>query len=312
VWRAKCKNITASEPLWPYRNFYSVVAILETFFNPSPTRQQTPTWVDTHCHFDFEDFDPDRGELWQSCRDLGVKAMVIPGVAPDQWPRMAHLCPPLPGIYFGVGLHPCWLHTYLDGEIWRDPLSRQNRLQQLQDSIVAAAAAPACVAIGECGLDQFIDGDPEQQEAVLRCHLLTAAELDMPVVLHCRRAHNDLMRLLKQHPVPRGGVLHAFSGSSELARQYWAMGFFLGVGGTITYERANKTRNAIKELPLEALVLETDAPDMPLYGRQGRRNSPDQIPVIAAALAQLRGESVEVIARQTTLNAQRLFRFDVL
>lgn len=259
-------------------------------------------WVDSHCHFDFEDFDADRDSLWQSCRERGISAMVIPGVAPDQWPRMAALCLSLEGIYYGVGLHPCWLESFLSPADWH------NQLPQLSEALFNSAGNKNCVAIGECGLDQYINGDPEQQQAVLICHLQIARELDLPVILHCRRAHNELLRLLKSHPLPRGGVVHAFSGSAELARQYWAMGFYLGVGGTITYERANKTRNAVKELPLEALLLETDAPDMPLSGQQGRRNSPDQIPLVGETLAQLRGQSIKTVANQTTMNAQQLFR----
>lgn len=279
--------------------------------------QQGLRWVDSHCHFDFEDFDEDRASLWKSCRAQGVRTAVIPGVSPEQWPRMAQLCLSSEGLYYGVGLHPCWLQAFLNAdavvgadtvlgaEAWRD------QLPQLRQALISAAADKYCVAIGECGLDQYIDGDAEQQQAVLICHLQVAAELGLPVILHCRRAHNDLLRLLKRHPLPRGGVMHAFSGSAELARQYWAMGFYLGVGGTITYERANKTRNAVKELPLESLLLETDAPDMPLCGKQGRRNSPDQIPLVGETLAQLRGQPIETIAHQTTINAQQLFRLNL-
>jgi TatD DNase family protein len=269
---------------------------------PVTSQNSSCNWVDSHCHFDFEDFDVDREPLWQSCRDRGINAMVIPGVAPDQWPRMAQLCISSEGLYYSVGLHPCWLGSFLSPDAWHD------QLPQLREALINSAGNKNCVAIGECGLDQYIDGDPEQQESVLVCHLQVAKELDLPVILHCRRAHNELLRLLKNHPLPRGGVVHAFSGSIELARQYLAMGFYLGVGGTITYERANKTRNAIKELPLEALLLETDAPDMPLAGRQGHRNSPDQIPLVGQTLAQLRGESLERISQQTTRNAQQLFR----
>jgi TatD DNase family protein len=266
--------------------------------------QQDFNWVDTHCHFDFEDFDEDREALWQSCQRMGLEAMVIPGVTPDQWPRMAQMCAAAEGLHYSVGLHPCWLHTYLDPKLWR------TQLQGLADALLQAAKDSHCVAIGECGLDLYRDGDLEQQEAVLTCHLQVARELEQPVILHCRRAHNELLRLLKSHPVPRGGVVHAFSGSAELARQYWSLGFYLGVGGTITYERANKTRNAISALPLEALVLETDAPDMPLCGHQGQRNSPDRIPQVGAALAQLRAEPLERIATQTTRNALQLFRLN--
>lgn len=265
--------------------------------SPEPTE-----WIDSHCHFDFEDFDSDRAALWQSCRERGVNAMVIPGVAPHQWPRMAQLCASNHGLFYSVGLHPCWLESFLNRDTWR------NQLPLLRETLIKSASDKNCVAIGECGLDHYIEGDPEQQQAVLTCHLEVAAALDLPVILHCRRAHNELLRLLKNHRPPRGGVVHAFSGSAEIARQYWAMGFYLGVGGTITYERANKTRSAVKQLPLTAILLETDAPDMPLSGQQGRRNSPDQILSIGNTLAQLRGEPLDRVAQQTTRNSQQLFR----
>ncbi len=259
------------------------------------------TWVDTHCHFDFPDFDADRAELWQQCRADGALAMAIPGVEPKQWQRLLDLSNSTTGLFFAVGLHPCWLESCLPRGNWAAELPHLDQLLR------RAAQAPKCIAIGECGLDLYIEGDLAQQEAVLACHLEVARACDLPVILHCRRAHNQLLRLLKQHPVPRGGVVHAFSGSGEMARQYWNMGFYLGVGGTITYARANKTRNAVKTMPLEALILETDAPDMPLCGQQGKRNSPANIPAVAEALARLREDSLANIARQTTANALRLF-----
>ncbi|MBC6905404.1 TatD family deoxyribonuclease [Saccharophagus sp. K07] len=253
-------------------------------------------FFDTHCHFDFEDFDSDRDEIWAECQNRGIHHMLVPGVQPEQWPRMRDLCAANRGIYFAAGLHPCWLESPQD----------QN-LSQLQQALRDIAAIEHCIAIGECGLDQYIDGDETLQEAVLCAQLEMAQELEKPVILHCRRAHNLLLRCLKQFPLKRGGILHAYSGSQEQAEQYWKMGFFLGIGGTITYERANKTRTAVKHLPLNALVLETDAPDMPLFGQQGERNSPLNVLEVAKTLAELRGDSLANIATQTTQNAKQLF-----
>lgn len=256
-------------------------------------------FFDTHCHFDFEDFDADREELWRNCRAQGVRHMLIPGVAPDQWPRVQALCQANSGIYFATGLHPCWLQ----GNITLDA----KQLDALKNALRQQAQSAQCIAIGECGLDQYIDGDAALQEAVLASHLEIAQECGKPVILHCRRAHNALLRWLKKNPLKQGGILHAYSGSREQAEQYWQMGFYLGIGGTISYERANKTRTAVKELPLEALVLETDAPDMPLYGHQGKRNTPLHILDVARILADLRNQPFEQIARQTTFNAKKLF-----
>jgi Mg-dependent DNase len=259
-------------------------------------------FFDTHCHFDFEDFDADREELWRNCRAQGIRHMLIPGVQPEQWPRMRDLCTGDNGIYFAAGLHPCWLQ----GNVSRQDL--QQQLTQLKKELLNLAQLPECIAIGECGLDQFIDGDEILQEAVLTAHLEVAQTSGKPIILHCRRAHNAMLRTLKNYPLERGGILHAYSGSREQAEQYWKMGFSLGIGGTITYERANKTRMAVKELSLESLVLETDAPDMPLHGHHGKRNTPLQIREVARTLAELRNESIELIAQQTTVNAKKLFQ----
>ncbi|HEY0892744.1 MAG TPA: TatD family hydrolase, partial [Cellvibrio sp.] len=145
------------------------------------------------------------------------------------------------------------------------------------------------------------------QQQLLTIHIDVANQLHKPLIIHCVRAHNELIALLKKSKAQVGGVIHAFSGSYEVAQQYVDLGFYLGIGGTITYERAQKTRAAAAKIPLECLVLETDAPDMPLYGKQGQRNSPVNIPQIAQVLADLRGIAIDEIAAATSRNAMRLF-----
>lgn len=253
--------------------------------------------IDSHCHFDFTAFDVDREEVWQSCLNRGVRAMVIPGVSPVDWPKAIALSATMPGIYHAVGLHPWWVNEAIE-------------LGGLADQLRTAAQGERCVAIGECGLDAAIESPLAIQQPVLELHLPVAKALALPIIIHCRRAHNELISLLKHNPLPAGGVIHAFSGSYEMAKQYWDMGFYLGIGGTITYERAHKTRDAVKAMPVESLLLESDAPDMPLAGKQGQRNSPENIPLIAQALAELRGEPVQLIAEQTTRNAQTLFKIN--
>jgi TatD DNase family protein len=258
-------------------------------------------WIDTHCHFDFDDFDLDRGVLWQNCKNGGAVGLIIPGVSPILFPRVKNVTQQFDNIYYSSGLHPCWLRSYFDGDFGSVNLNHFTQL--LHD----AAVMEKCVAIGECGLDLFIDGDLAQQETVLICQLELANALNLPVILHCRRAHNELIRCLKRVKVSKGGVVHAFSGSLELAKEYVALGFCLGVGGVITYDRAVKTCNTFKQIPIQSLVLETDAPDMPLQGFQGQRNTPLQIPLVAEALAALREESVEQIYKNTTKNAMKIF-----
>lgn len=255
-------------------------------------------FIDSHCHFDFAAFDADRENVWRSCVDLGVRAMVIPGVSPADWPKATAIAAANPGIYSAVGLHPWWVNEAV-------------ALDELANQLRTAALGNQGVAIGECGLDAAIDTPLVIQQSVFELHLQVASEVGLPIIIHCRRAHNELISVLKHHPLQHGGVIHAFSGSYEMAKQYWDMGFYLGIGGTITYERAHKTRAAVKRMPLESLLLESDAPDMPLAGRQGQRNSPEYIPLIADALAQLRSESVAVIAERTTRNAQTLFKISL-
>lgn len=256
----------------------------------------TVTLFDSHCHFDFEAFDADRSQVWEHCQSLRLTQLLVPGVSPSQWPRARDLSGQMPGLCWAAGLHPWWLNE-IDGVDWES---------LLRDAL----GQTGCVALGECGLDKLIDTPLDEQEALLERQLELAQTLDLPVILHCVKADNELIRLLKRHSLPRGGVVHGFSGSRQMAETYWGMGFYLGIGGTITYERARKTREAAQSLPLEALLLETDAPDMPLQGHQGERNSPEYLLEVAQTLATLRATSLEEVARQTTENARYLFQVD--
>lgn len=258
----------------------------------------TSLFFDSHCHFDFAAFDEDRDTVWRACNARGIAALLVPGVSPVQWADAARLCRDYVGLMYGAGVHPWWV-----GEVYAGGFDKAA----LQAQINAELDKPWCKAVGECGLDAHIETPMALQQQVLAAQLAVAAECDMPVILHCVKAHNEMLQMLDASGVKRG-VVHAFSGSPELAQQYWRRGFYLGIGGTITYERARKTRTAVQELPLEALLLETDAPDMPLAGRQGERNSPEYLPEIAKVLAELRGESLEKVAEVATANARALFK----
>lgn len=251
--------------------------------------------IDSHCHFDFDAFDADRASVWARSRARGVTGMIIPGVSIEQWDTLFELVNGEADWYGAVGLHPWWIK---DLAVADDELS-----QRLADN----AGRKRCVAIGECGLDKGIEVPLPRQESVFRLQLSVACEFDLPLIIHVHRYHAEVLRILKEVQPARGGVIHAFSGSEEIASEYWRLGFYLGVGGTITYERAAKTRRAVAAAPMESLLLESDAPDMPLCGRQGQRNSPELLPDIAAALAELRCMRVEDVARQTRQNTQRLF-----
>jgi TatD DNase family protein len=263
-------------------------------------------FFDSHCHFDFAVFDHDRDLIWRECNALGINHLIIPGVAPEQWSVAASIAQLHKNIYVGVGLHPWWVSKNMSADNSADDIARYltDTRKHLEKNIIQSK----CIAVGECGLDAAIATPMELQQQVLDIHLQLAQQTSMPLIIHCRKAHNELLVQLKHYDLPAGGVIHGFSGSYELAASYWAMGFRLGVGGTITYERANKTRRAVARLPLEAILLETDAPDMPLHGKQGERNSPANIIAIAQTLADLRGETLVQIAAQTTFNAQQLFK----
>lgn len=222
--------------------------------------------------------------------------MLIPGVSPESAKRQFLVVEQLPSVCGAVGLHPWWIESATK----KAPFT----LQALGD----LAARYPVAAIGECGLDGAMDApDWEAQLRILELHLQAAIELELPIILHVRKAHDRMLSVLKRYPLAVGGVVHAFSGSIEVANAYRRHGLLMGVGGVITYSRARKSREAIASLPDDALVLETDAPDMPLCGFQGERNAPSQLPLIAEALAQLRGVSVEAVAKSTTDNAVRLF-----
>jgi TatD DNase family protein len=169
------------------------------------------------------------------------------------------------------------------------------------------AAENSAVAIGEIGLDFYVKDHNKQHQIDLVIEQLDIAiALDLPVILHVRKAHDVMFDLLKKHPV-KAGVVHAFSGSMQQAQNYIKQGMALGIGGACTYPRASRLRKTIAELPLSSLVLETDAPDMPLFNQQGQRNSPESILTIAKTVAELRQQSIEKIATATTENCQRIF-----
>lgn len=270
-------------------------------------------FFDSHCHFDFIEFNVDRAALWEACNQQGIARLLMPGVTPAQWQGAVQLCEQYSGLCYAAGIHPHWIeqqqwfqknaHGLLDEKT-------QEKIHTLISDEIAQSVeggARSCVAVGECGLDKLIATPMELQQQLLAIHIDIANQLHKPLIIHCVRAHNELIAQLKKSNIHSGGVIHAFTGSYETARQYVEMGFCLGVGGSITYERAQKTRTAVTKIPLEYLLLETDAPDMPLQGKQGQRNSPGNIPLVAQVLAELRGVSCADIATATWKNTLALF-----
>lgn len=249
---------------------------------------------DTHCHFDFDVFQEDFAHQVDLAREQGVERLLIPSVGPSNWARIQELANQYSHLYYALGFHPYFL---------------QPEFQQFAPELESLLSSPnrQCVAIGECGLDFAIDVPVELQEQALELQFELARRFDLPVILHSRKAHNRLIQLVKAAKLPKGGVLHAFSGSYQQAMEWIRLGFLIGVGGTITYPRANKTRDAIQRISLENIVLETDAPDMPIIGYQGEPNHPSKLIHVLNELAVLRTESKQSIASQLWENSNSAF-----
>ncbi|PKH05349.1 TatD family hydrolase [Moritella sp. Urea-trap-13] len=249
--------------------------------------------IDSHCHLDFADFNPDRLKVLARAKAKGVTHFLVPGIGVHNWQAVLTLASQHQGVYAALGIHPYFLADFDD-----------SHLQLLDDYL---ATAKNVVAVGEFGLDKMADFPFEQQLQICQQQLLLAKQHHLPVILHCRKAHNELIQLLQQAKLPRGGVLHGFSGSRELGMQYIKLGFKLGIGGVITYPRAAKTRQAVSELPLTSLLLETDSPDMPISGYQGGRNEPANITEVLQTLTKLRQEPEELIAKTSVSSFFELF-----
>ncbi len=251
--------------------------------------------IDTHCHLDAPEFDADRAQVLARARANGVHHMVVPGVDAAGWDGLLALCRAEPGLYPALGLHPVYTARHRDRDL--DDLAR--RLE-----------AGGLVAVGEIGLDFHVgDADVERQQALLEAQLAMARDAGLPVILHVRKAHDAMLATLRRLRV-RGGIAHAFNGSLQQGLAYHDLGFCLGFGGMLTYERSTRLRRLARELPLEAIVLETDAPDLTVAAHRGERNSPEYLPHCLHALAEVREMDPAEAARWTTANARRVLGLD--
>jgi TatD DNase family protein len=254
--------------------------------------------IDTHCHLDSPRFDADRAEVLARARAAGVEVMVLPAVEPSRWEDVRRLAASDPGLRFGLGIHPQALPDL-------DPADDDRHLADLD----AALARGGAVAIGECGLDgptADAGASMDRQRAILRAHLALARRHRLPVLLHCLRAHDHLLALLEEEPLPAGGVLHSFSGSAEQVRTYLPSGLCFSFAGPVTYPGARKPLAALRAVPRERLLIETDAPDQAPTPHRGARNEPAHLVQVAAACATALSLSVEALDALTSLNARRL------
>lgn len=245
-------------------------------------------YIDTHCHLDAAEFGGNQAGVVERANAAGVDCLIVPSVDRNDFAIVRELCERFSGCAPAWGIHP----MYVDDAVPDD-------LQLLRSELAQGDA----VAVGEIGLDFFVEHDRERQEFYFSEQLKLAREFDLPVLLHIRRAQDTILKHLRRIRV-RGGIAHAFNGSTQQAQEFIKLGFKLGFGGAMTYTRASRLRQLATTLPVSSLVLETDAPDMPpAWLERGQPNTPEQLPRIAQTLADLRGITVAEVVQATTENA---------
>lgn len=250
------------------------------------------SFADTHCHIDFPQFDLSRDELLLNCQNVGIDLIVVPATEYSTWGALIELCARYHQLRPAFGLHPYFIAKHKSIHL--------DRLDQCLDS-----CRESVVAVGEIGLDAYVDDMPQQQY-FFESQLFLAEKYQLPVILHSRKTHSQLVRMLKKS-CRYGGVVHAFSGSRQELEQFVSLDLKIGVGGVITWPNSTKTRNAIKYAPLESLVLETDSPDMPVFGEAKGVSTPLNILRVFESLCELRSESSEVLGEALWRNSLALY-----
>jgi TatD DNase family protein len=248
--------------------------------------------IDSHCHLDFDDFDSDRELVLQRANNAGIQHIILPSISAAYWPRIKHTCLNHPHLHPSYGLHPYFLDEHKVEHI--------NELKIWLDK-------EKPVAVGECGLDFYLKHlNKDKQLEIFDAQLNIAAEFKLPVIIHSRKATEQVIQAIKKHPGLQG-MIHSYSGSLEQAKQLIDLGFYISFGGAITYDNATRIRSIAKQLPLEALLIETDAPDQPDKQHHGERNEPVYILNVLKTLSELKDLSVEKISESTSHNATTLF-----
>ncbi|MBB3189171.1 TatD family hydrolase [Halomonas cerina] len=251
--------------------------------------------IDAHCHLDFPDFAADRKAVFERARDAGVQRFVVPGTTRARFADVLALGR-RDDVEVCLGLHPYFMDAHREADL-------EALAQRLDDH-------PELVAVGECGIDARFEATLDDQWRLFDAQLRLAKARRLPVVIHCVQANDKVAKRLRQLDLPAGGLLHAFAGSPEQARRFLDLGFTLGLGGAVTFERAKRLRRAVASLPDDGYALETDSPDMPLAGHQGERNEPARVAEVCHVVAELRGQSLDEVAANSTATARRLFRLE--
>lgn len=268
--------------------------------------------IDTHCHLDASEFDADRDAVIARAGNAGVRTIIVPAIDRANWESVRELADAgrqrgraespaadSPALYFALGIHPLMVERSSDAD-----------LVALREAVALAKPSPRFIGIGEVGLDHFVEGlDRERQLRFFVEQLQIARDFDLPVIMHVRKAVDTVARELRRLR-PKSGIAHAFNGSAQQASVMIGLDIALGFGGASTFTRARNLRRLVSTLPIEALVLETDSPDIAPEWCASGRNEPGELPRIAQVIAQLRGIGIEHLARATTRNAQRVLGID--
>ncbi|MCG7200933.1 TatD family hydrolase [Marinobacter pelagius] len=249
--------------------------------------------IDAHCHFDFPRFDGGRAKALADARALGVLGAVIPGVRRPDWSRVRQVADAHRELWYCLGIHPWFVGEHRDED-----------LQALEDQL--SARPERCVGLGECGLDR-LHGTLDQQQPWFERQVAIAARLNLPLIVHSVKAHDEVHATLRRANWSGRALIHGFSGSYQQAAKLVDLGCYIGIGGVITHDRARKTRDTVARLPVDCLVLETDAPDMAPAGVEPGQNSPVYLPRILDDLAMLRGVDASAIAPQLLANVCSLY-----
>ncbi|MFT5221547.1 MAG: TatD DNase family protein [Planctomycetota bacterium] len=248
--------------------------------------------IDSHCHLDDDRFDDQRDRIVETARTAGVDKIILPATTANRWEKIKDLCQSAENLFPAYGLHPMFIEQH-----------QLIHLQELDEWLDREKP----VAVGECGLDYFQDRSDEQWQRQLFCEQLQlASNHQLPVIVHVRKAMDDVISLLrKQHRC--GGVIHSFSGSLQQAQQLFELGFKLGIAATISFDRANKLRSVVAAMPVEALLLESDAPDQPGANHRGELNQPAFVVEHLQVMAEVRGCDTGELGLQLTRNTEQLF-----
>ena len=248
--------------------------------------------VDTHCHIDFKEFDSDRDLIIAQAQAAGVLDIIVPAVAQGSWNKTITICQRYSQCHLALGLHP----VFID----------QHQPQHLIELDTLLKTTPT-IAVGEIGLDFFLkELDREKQKIFFSKQLIIAKKHKLPVIIHNRKAHDECILMLNETGA-NSGIIHAFNGSIQQAEKYIELGFLLGFGGMLTYQRSNKLKALVKQLPIESIVLETDAPDMTVQQHHGKRNSPHYLPYVLDSIVEVKKIDINEVATICSNNARQLF-----